>query len=97
MVAEIAREEKAPELAIEATIALGGTARRSGDGGRSAEGYAEAAHLADRDPHPVVRLASCVDKAAPEVVATALAHCNSDPAYVKRPTVDSAGQPVYRD
>lgn len=46
-VAEIAREEKEPELAMEATTALGGAARRTGDWDRSAEGYAEAAHLAD--------------------------------------------------
>jgi hypothetical protein len=32
---------------MEATTALGGAARRSGDWDRSAEGYAEAAHLAD--------------------------------------------------
>lgn len=47
MVADIARAEKAPELAMEATIALGGAARRSGDWDRSAAGYAEAAYLAD--------------------------------------------------
>src|SRR5512141_589501 len=46
-VAEIARAEKAPELAMEATIALGGAARRTGDWDLSANGYAEAAHLAD--------------------------------------------------
>lgn len=46
-VAEIARQERQPELAIEATTALGGAARRSGDWDRSAEGYAEAAHLAN--------------------------------------------------
>jgi hypothetical protein len=47
MVAEIARAERAPETAMEATIALGGSARRCGDWDRSAEGYFEAAHLAD--------------------------------------------------
>src|SRR4051812_44948637 len=47
MVADIARGEKSPEMAMEATIALGGSARRSGDWDRSAGGYAEAAHLAD--------------------------------------------------
>ncbi|MEO8193451.1 MAG: hypothetical protein ABI681_06340 [Gemmatimonadales bacterium] len=46
-VADIARAEHEPELAIEATTALGGAARRSGDWDRSAEGYAVAAHLAD--------------------------------------------------
>lgn len=46
-VAEIARAERAPELAMEATIALGGAARRTGDWDRSAHGYAEAAYLAD--------------------------------------------------
>lgn len=45
-VADIARADRHPELAIEATTALGGAARRSGDWDRSAEGYAEAAHLA---------------------------------------------------
>jgi len=45
-VADIALEDRVPELAIEATTALGGAARRSGDWDRSAEGYAEAAHLA---------------------------------------------------
>ena len=47
IVADIARAEREPELAMEATTALGGAARRSGDWDRSAEGYAEAAHLAD--------------------------------------------------
>ena len=46
-VAEIARAERDPQLAIDATTALGGSARRSGDWDRSAEGYAEAAYLAD--------------------------------------------------
>ncbi|HUQ98880.1 MAG TPA: hypothetical protein VM166_05445 [Gemmatimonadaceae bacterium] len=46
-VAEIARAEKTPEVAMEATIALGGTARRCGDWELSASGYAEAAHFAD--------------------------------------------------
>ena len=46
-VAAIAREEHEPQLAIDATTALGGSARRSGDWDRSAEGYAEAAYLAD--------------------------------------------------
>ncbi len=46
-VADIARADRMPELAIEATTALGGAARRSGDWDRSAEGYAEAAHLAN--------------------------------------------------
>src|SRR4029079_316703 len=45
-VADMAREDRVPDLAIEATTALGGSARRSGDWDRSAEGYAEAAHLA---------------------------------------------------
>ena len=47
MVADIARAERDPQLAIDATTALGGAARRSGDWDRSAEGYAEAAHLAE--------------------------------------------------
>lgn len=46
-VAEIARTERDPQLAIDATTALGGSARRSGDWDRSAEGYSEAAYLAD--------------------------------------------------
>src|SRR5688500_5196247 len=46
-VAEIAREERDASLAIEATTALGGAARRSGDWDRSADSYATAAHLAD--------------------------------------------------
>ncbi|HEX6575442.1 MAG TPA: hypothetical protein VF042_10780 [Gemmatimonadaceae bacterium] len=46
-VADLARAEKDHELAINATTALGGAARRSGDWDRSAEGYAEAAYLAD--------------------------------------------------
>ena len=45
-VADIARADRNPKLAIDATTALGGAARRSGDWDRSAEGYAEAAHLA---------------------------------------------------
>jgi tetratricopeptide (TPR) repeat protein len=45
-VADIAREDDEPKVAIEATTALGGAARRSGDWDRSAEGYADAAHLA---------------------------------------------------
>ena len=45
-VAEMARADREPELALEATTALGGAARRSGDWDRSADGYAEAAHLA---------------------------------------------------
>jgi tetratricopeptide (TPR) repeat protein len=46
-VAEMARADREPQLAIEATTALGGAARRSGDWDRSAMGYAEAAHLAN--------------------------------------------------
>lgn len=46
-VTEMAREARDAELAIEATTALGGAARRSGDWDRSAESYATAAHLAD--------------------------------------------------
>lgn len=46
-VADIARDEKEPQLAIEATTALGGAARRSGDWTKSADGYAQAAYLAD--------------------------------------------------
>jgi tetratricopeptide (TPR) repeat protein len=46
-VAEIAREERDASLAIEATTALGGAARRSGDWDRSADSYATAGHLAD--------------------------------------------------
>ncbi len=46
-VADIAREEREPQLAIEATTALGGAARRSGDWTKSADGYAQAAYLAD--------------------------------------------------
>lgn len=46
-VADIARADRVPELAIEATTALGGAARRSGDWDQSAEGYAVAAHLAN--------------------------------------------------
>jgi hypothetical protein len=45
-VADMAREDNEPKVAIEATTALGGSARRSGDWDRSAEGYADAAHLA---------------------------------------------------
>lgn len=45
-VADIARENDEPKVAVEATTALGGAARRSGDWDRSAEGYADAAHLA---------------------------------------------------
>ncbi|MDO8501367.1 MAG: hypothetical protein Q7S20_05960 [Gemmatimonadaceae bacterium] len=47
MVADIARAARKPELAMQATTALGGAARRSGDWDRSADGYAEAAHMAD--------------------------------------------------
>ena len=46
-VADLAREERDAALAIEATTALGGAARRSGDWDRSANSYAAAAHLAD--------------------------------------------------
>lgn len=46
-VADLARESREHELAIEATIALGGAARRSGDWDRSAAGYSEAAYLAE--------------------------------------------------
>lgn len=46
-VTEMAREARDANLAIEATTALGGAARRSGDWDRSAESYATAAHLAD--------------------------------------------------
>jgi tetratricopeptide (TPR) repeat protein len=46
-VADIARAERDHQVAIDATTALGGAARRSGDWDRSAEGYAEAAYLAD--------------------------------------------------
>ena len=46
-VSEIARAERQPEVAVEATTALGGAARRSGDWDKSAEGYAEAGHLAE--------------------------------------------------
>jgi hypothetical protein len=44
--ADIARASHEPKAAIEATTALGGAARRSGDWDKSAEGYADAAHLA---------------------------------------------------
>ncbi len=47
MVADLAREHRDAALAIDATTALGGAARRSGDWDRSAESYATAAHLAD--------------------------------------------------
>jgi tetratricopeptide (TPR) repeat protein len=46
-VTEMAREARDANLAIEATTALGGAARRSGDWDTSAESYATAAHLAD--------------------------------------------------
>jgi hypothetical protein len=46
-VAEMARADRDPQLAIEATTALGGSARRSGEWDKSASGYAEAAHLAE--------------------------------------------------
>jgi tetratricopeptide (TPR) repeat protein len=46
-VAEMARHDRDSKLAIEATTALGGAARRSGDWDKSATGYAEAAYLAD--------------------------------------------------
>lgn len=45
-VADIARAEHQTKAAIEATTALGGAARRSGDWDKSAAGYADAAHLA---------------------------------------------------
>jgi tetratricopeptide (TPR) repeat protein len=47
-VSEMARADRDASLAIEATTALGGSARRSGDWERSNAGYAEAAYLADR-------------------------------------------------
>lgn len=47
MAADMARQAQAPELVIEATTALGGAARRSGDWDKSAEGYAEAAYFAE--------------------------------------------------
>jgi hypothetical protein len=46
-VADIARDHRDAAMAIEATTALGGAARRSGDWDRSAHSYAAAAHLAD--------------------------------------------------
>jgi tetratricopeptide (TPR) repeat protein len=46
-VADIAREERDPELAVDATTALGAAARRSGDWDKSAESYREAAYLAE--------------------------------------------------
>lgn len=46
-VTEMAREARDANLAIEATTALGGSARRCGDWDTSAESYATAAHLAD--------------------------------------------------
>ena len=46
-VSVIAREERDAKLVIEATTALGGAARRSGDWDRSAESYAAAAQVAD--------------------------------------------------
>ncbi len=47
MVADFAREDRDPQLAMEATTALGGAARRAGDWDGSAGGYADAAHYAD--------------------------------------------------
>lgn len=47
MAADLGRQEQMSELVLEATTALGGAARRSGDWDKSAEGYAEAAYFAD--------------------------------------------------
>lgn len=46
-VARMARPEKNPALAIEAYVAAGGSARRSGDWEVSARAYSQAAYLAD--------------------------------------------------
>jgi len=46
-VARVAKPEKNPRLAVEATIAVGGAARRNGDWEVSARAYSQAAYLAD--------------------------------------------------
>jgi len=46
-VAKIARPNKNPGLAIEANVAVGGSARRDGDWETSARAYAQAAYIAD--------------------------------------------------
>ena len=46
-VAKIARPEKNARLAIEANVAIGGAARRSGDWESSARAYSQAAYIAD--------------------------------------------------
>ena len=46
-VAKLARPEKNPSLAIEANVAVGGSARRNGDWETSARAYSQAAYIAD--------------------------------------------------
>src|SRR3990170_441343 len=46
-VAKLAKPEKNPRLAVEANIAIGGSARRNGDWETSARAYSRAAYLAD--------------------------------------------------
>jgi len=46
-VAQIARPEKNARLAIEANVAVGGSARRNGDWEASARAYSQAAYIAD--------------------------------------------------
>src|SRR5438874_500126 len=46
-VAKIARPEKNPRLAIEANVAVGGSARRNGEWETSARAYSQAAYIAD--------------------------------------------------
>jgi tetratricopeptide (TPR) repeat protein len=46
-VAKIARPEKNPRFAVEAHIAVGGSARRNGDWETSARAYSQAAYIAD--------------------------------------------------
>jgi hypothetical protein len=46
-VAQVARPEKYPRLAVEANIAVGGAARRNGDWETSARAYSQAAYIAD--------------------------------------------------
>jgi tetratricopeptide (TPR) repeat protein len=46
-VAALARPERSPGLAVEAHVAVGGTARRNGDWDTSARAYSQAAYIAD--------------------------------------------------
>ena len=46
-VAALARPDRSPHLAVEAYVAVGGTARRNGDWETSARAYSQAAYIAD--------------------------------------------------